>query len=956
MDTRERITEALQKGFVDSSIRVDESKRSQFLTNDSITKTTVLDSLKHELSNSNSFTFSVAFITESGLNELKTIFSDLKLKGIKGRIITSNYLSFNSPKIYKELMKIENLEVRISDKEGFHSKGYIFEHDEYTTLILGSSNLTSHALKINHEWNLKISSTYDGDIINSVKNTIDQMWSDSIALSEEWILRYEINYVKPSYIDFISNKIVKEVKKDVIVPNKMQVEALLGIENIRDHNEARALLVSATGTGKTYLAAFDVKKYKPKRFLFIVHREQIINDAIKSFQRVIGNDSSEYGKLTGTSKDYDKKYLFSTNFTMSNDETLKRYSKDEFDYIVIDEVHRSSADTYQKIIDHFTPKFMLGMTATPERPTGENIFEIFDYNIAYEIRLQEAMEEDLICPFHYFGVTDYVKDDYVIDKSTDLKYLVSEERVDNLVDKMEYYGYSGDRVSGLIFTSRVDEAKEVSMLLNERGYKTEYLTGEHSNSEREKVIKDLETGILDYIITVDIFNEGIDIPSINQVVMMRETQSSIVFIQQLGRGLRLHNSKEFVTIIDYIGNYKNNFMIPIALSGDNSFNEDIIRRKTIDTSYISGVSSINFEQIAKERIFRSIGESKMHYISNFKKEYTKLKNRLGRVPMLVDFYHEKSIDTELMGTRVKSYYNFIEKYDKEGFTEIIIDNLGLEGQLVLEMLSRELLDGKRLHEVILLEEIIKNGEISIEELLTIYEYKGLYVDENTIKSVLSIFDMTYYTVTTRDTYQDFAIVNSDNVVIKSTDEFRSLLNNKTFTLFLNDIIDAIHLRNEKYDNSQQFTIGEIYTRRDACRLLNWGKDIQGAIFGYITRDNSTPIFVTYKKEEVSESTDYKDEFINESKFKWYTRGKVTQNTEEVKKIIDSETNNNALHLFVKKDDATYDKRFYYIGRVRPNPEEIIDEFMANGDSVVSIGMTIDEPVNKRLYDYLTDNE
>ena len=329
---------------------------------------------------------------------------------------------------------------------------------------------------------------------------------------------------------------------------------------------------------------------------------------------------------------------------LSKEETLHQFDPEAFDYILIDEVHKAGAQSYHKVIDYFKPTFFMGMTATPERTDDFNIYELFDYNIAYEIRLQEALEEDMLCPFHYFGVTDLEYDGEVIDDATLLTKLVTEERVNHMIEKIEYYGFSGEKVKGLIFCSRKDEAEKLSIAMNAKGYQTVALTGKHSQEERAREVNRLESGILDYIITVDIFNEGIDIPSVNQVVMLRQTQSSIIFIQQLGRGLRKHESKEFVTIIDFIGNYRNNYLIPIALSGDKSQNKDNIRRHMKDTSYIKGVSTVNFEEIAKKQIFKAINSSNLTEMKKLKEAFVELKNRIGRVPYLYDFVSNHSID------------------------------------------------------------------------------------------------------------------------------------------------------------------------------------------------------------------------------------------------------------------------------------------------------------------------
>ena len=294
------------------------------------------------------------------------------------------------------------------------------------------------------------------------------------------------------------------------------------------------------------------------------------------------------GMVTGKYQDYDADFVFATIQTLSKTDILSQYNREHWDLIIIDEAHHSSADSYKKIMDYFKPKLWLGMTATPDKGDDHlgdrNIYEIFNHQIAYEIRLQNAMEENLLCPFHYFGLTDL---EIIADvgksseeKVENFRYLTSDERVLNVMKQAEFLGYSGERVKGLIFCSRIDEARELSVKFNEKGWRTLVLSGGDSEAVRAAAIERLageeKEDALDYIISVDIFSEGVDVPEINQVIMLRPTESPIIFIQQLGRGLRKAEGKEYVVVIDFIGNYRNNFMIPIALSGDRSYNKDNI--------------------------------------------------------------------------------------------------------------------------------------------------------------------------------------------------------------------------------------------------------------------------------------------------------------------------------------------------------------------------------------------
>ena len=288
------------------------------------------------------------------------------------------------------------------------------------------------------------------------------------------------------------------------------------------------------------------------------------------------------------------------------------------------------------------------MTASPDRTDSFNIYELFNNNIVYEVRLKEAMENSLLCPFHYFGISDLEVDGKVIDELSEFSNLVSNERVNHIISKINYYGYSGDRVKGLVFCSSKQEAKVLSEEFNKRGYNTTSLTGEDSQERREQEIAKLvanDGDMLDYIFTVDIFNEGVDIPEVNQVIMLRPTQSSIIFIQQLGRGLRKSANKDFVVIIDFIANYKNNFLIPVALSGDNSYDKDTVRKfLSQGTRYIPGMSTIHFDEISKQRIYSAIDNVKLNTWLFVTDEYNKLKNKLGRIPTYSDFENYDAID------------------------------------------------------------------------------------------------------------------------------------------------------------------------------------------------------------------------------------------------------------------------------------------------------------------------
>ena len=713
--TIEKIRQGQETAFINRSVLSNLAYKPQFISNNYREGRKVLSSIEDELLSCEQFSISVAFITMSGITPLLQTLKELENKGIPGRILTTDYLTFSEPKALDKLAQLKNIELKMycanEAGEGFHTKGYIFKSDEIYRIIVGSSNMTLSALTRNKEWNTKIISTVQGEYALQMVGEFQQLWDSEFSKNyEEFIRSYRTTYeVVKKQKAIARQEKIPSVEQYRLKPNKMQVGFIESLQKIRQAGEQRALLISATGTGKTYASAFALREADPKRVLFLVHREQIAKQAIESFRRVFGRTKT-FGLLSGNSKRYDEEYLFATMQMMAKEETLSRYQKTEFDVIIIDEVHRAGASSYQRIMGYFEPQFWLGMTASPERTDGFDIYHLFDHNIAYEIRLQQALEEDLLCPFHYFGITEMEVDGEVFDDTIGMRnfsYLICDERVEYILEKAKYYGYSGDRVKGLMFCSRKEEAKELSRKFNEKGYQTAFLCGEHSQEERERCIERLtsddSTDYLDYIFTIDIFNEGVDIPEINQVIMLRPTESPVVFIQQLGRGLRKADGKKYVVILDFIGNYMNNFMIPVALSGDRSYNKDNMRKYVSGgIKIIPGSSSIHFDEIARKRIYTSIDLAKTNDMKLLRDSYKNLKYKLGRIPSIQDFGEHGSIDVNKIFEKCGSYYAFLVKYEKEYSIRLSPDE-----EQMIEYLSRKVVKGKRVHELEVLRGLIR---------------------------------------------------------------------------------------------------------------------------------------------------------------------------------------------------------------------------------------------------------
>ena len=959
---KEELLKASETGLINSRVDSNLALTPKLIINDYSKGSKVLNEIIYELNKCEEFFISVAFITNSGILPLLETLKTLNKKGIKGKILTTDYLNFSEPKALKKLLEFSNIEVRVYNKENFHTKGYIFKHSNHYKLIVGSSNLTQTALTKNKEWNLKVSSLEEGLLTENVVCEFNTLWNDANDLTLDWINTYENIYRKQ--LEYTKKTTIPSIAQYKLRPNKMQVAAIESLNKLRESGEHKGLLISATGTGKTYLSAFELRNYNPKKALFVVHREQIARQALESYKNVFG-DTKSMGILSGNSKDLNKEIIFSTIQTLSKDKILNSFSNDEFDYIIIDEVHKAGANTYQKIVNYFNPDFLLGMTATPERSDDFDIFKMFNYNIAYEIRLKQALEEDLLCPFHYFAISDITVDGAQLNEKSDFKFLVAHERINYIIDKINFYGYCGDRVKGLVFCSNKNEAIMLSNIFNSRGYNTVALTGDNTQEERntaiEKLEQDEKNNSLDYIFTVDIFNEGVDIPSVNQVVMLRPTESSIVFIQQLGRGLRKNKSKEYVVIIDFVGNYDKNFLIPIALSGDRTFNKDTLRKYVLEGSrIIPGCSTINFDEISKKKIFESIDVANFNDIKLIKESYKSLKQKLGKIPTLYDFDKYEAIDPLRIfdNKNLGSYHIFLKKYEKDYDIQ-----LNDTEELFIEFISKKLASGKRPHELLLLKSILKNETNLIANLIaTLKDTYNINFNNITKTNIINILTNEFPTGTGRKTYSKCIFIEKKDTEYVASKEFLSLLKNISFKDMIYELIDfGLRRYSKNYSNSYKdtcFQLYQKYTYEDVCRLLEWEKGEVALNIGGYKFDKTTktyPVFINYDKHEgIDDSINYEDRFISESKLIAISKSGRTTTSDDVVQAYNADKNNVKMYLFVRKNkDDKISKEFYFLGSIRAigNPNEFI---MKNTNkTAVEIEYQLLTPVRSDIYEYIT---
>jgi DNA or RNA helicases of superfamily II len=944
MDIDYEINQGINFGFLDNSIQSLSRYQPALITNQN---GTVLETLEDELRSAKSFTIAVAFVTSGGLLDLKSTLADLATHGIRGKLITSTYLGFNNPKVFEDLLRIPNLNVRILDQDGFHTKAYYFDHEDYESVLIGSSNLTQNALKKNFEWNLRITSTERGDVICNVKNELTSLWEQAIPLTSVWIDNYRQNW-QPNY----SNHRVKRApdSSGKIIPNEMQKPALEALKYLRDSEHAKkGLVVAATGTGKTYLAAFDVQQFQPKRLLFVVHREQILRKAMSSFREILGGSDSDYGILSGNQKEVTARYLFATVNMISKKSVCEQLGADAFDYIIIDEAHRVSQNLpgekesmYQRLMNFYKPQFMLGMTATPERTDGTNVYEYFDYHLAYEISLLDSLDHDLLVPFHYIGITDYEKNGEVIDDKTSLKYLVSDERVNYIIDKTNYYGPRGNDVHGLIFVSRVTEGRELAVKLTDKGINAQFVSAEDTVEAREKAVHRLTKGELQYIITVDIFNEGVDIPILNQIVMMRPTKSSIIFLQQLGRGLRKFNNKEYVTILDFIGNYDENYMIPMAFDRSHTSNKEKIRKQIISPS-ISGVSTINFEEVARKRILDAVSKARLNDMKRFKAAYQNLKDKIGlRSPMLLDFAKMGSVDVPDIISKFDTLYDMQAKFEDK-FSK----SLTKEQHSFLKFISAEITVSKRPVEAWILKQLLIKHTLTDKEILSRLQSQNIFCDKETLDNVASVLDFTYFAKVKQKKYGQVALIDHIGDKWEFTSKFQQLLQSPDFKTYFEDALDANlwNVRQNPKIYRNRFTIGEKYYRSDIIKMLNWKKEPNYInIGGYGMREDGRflPVFISLKKTvKVQNKMVYKNNFLDRSTLPLFSKsGRSTSST--VESEILKHNDFGMIQLFVRKsnDNRIDGKDFYYLGSARILDAKDIIEKNTDGKATNLVEFTL----------------
>ncbi len=658
----------------------------------------IKDKVKRLLSESKRVDIAISYVVWSGLS---LIYEELKKMGSDSRLVLTIEGLVTDIKSLRKLLELD-MQVKVfapTEKRarGFHLKSYLFEQENSKTLLVGSANISSRAFGLAHEMAVEINAKDEGQIIDEYSETFEELWLDqnSVSLSLPFIEQYNLILKEEKNTQQEVNKLL--FNYNAVAPNHMQKKALEELTKCREECN-KGLVIAATGTGKTYLSAFDVKQARAKKVLFLVHNRLILTSAIETYEKVFPD--STIIELKGTNiSDLEK-----ADFTFTTDKTalthlVNEVDKKYFDYIIYDEAHKVGAGTnYDTIINYFNPDFSLGITATPERTDDPRyLFEKFEYNVPYEIRLLDAMNSELVCPFTYYGLN---LDDRLLNANEEFNYIELAKFIKHQIDTKSHYG---EKLKCIIFCSNIKEATNLSTELKKVGYQAATAVSSDGTTREtvEKYINSLKSDdpkSIEIICTVNKFNEGVDIPDINMIVMLRNTTSAIIYLQQLGRGLRrTEDIHKYVTVLDIIGNSNKCYSIAQVLTGNETVDKRLLYKHTqVEFSTVSQFINVEIEEKAMENIIKSISNN--FTVKNQLKQ--KFKNELSRyekIPSLIELYTNPNFrELELLQLLDKNFYDPFEsyysnKYGIEKDVKFISDFFSLITQFVFRSYTKETL-------------------------------------------------------------------------------------------------------------------------------------------------------------------------------------------------------------------------------------------------------------------------
>ena len=878
---------------------------SRFFTNYSEQK--FIDKLKRSIDLCQSFSFCVSFIKKPGLRLIASNLEAALARGVTGRLITSTYQNFTDVDSLGFFLDLQNrypdrftchldrecFHDQNSNTVGFHSKGYLFSFADHNELLVGSSNITVYALLKNIEWDVSVIDELETDCgtVVAAGQEFDELWERTLPLTRDLIEEYKVRL----YYSIERWDMDYDIANAAVKPNYMQRRALKELNRIRAMGASRALICAAAGSGKTFLAAFDALNFNPRRLLYVVQEGSILMKSFETFQHVFGSDRS-YGVYNKDFKELDAQFLFSTNITMAN--SLELFPPHTFDYVIIDECHHATAETYRKIIDYFQPQFLLGITATPERMDGEDVFGLFDENVPYELRLRDAIINGLVVPFKYYGIRDELIE-YGITETKSHKFVEQfsdEKHCDFIYRSIEKHRLPGQKLKALAFCRDISHAIRMSQAMEDY-YHTQYLTGRNSVGERIRAYKDLQNdeAELEILFTVDILNEGVDIPGVNMVLFLRPTDSQTIFIQQLGRGLRKYEGKQYVTVLDFIGNdYKRSVQIAFALG---SLSENFVVEKQLVAALIAdnyasigladyGVE-IHIDDLSKKEILSYIDAVNFNTQRFLKQDYQNFKKYISaaRYPQHVDYLNNdyapdllKFMQAKTGGRKNASYYGFLQAIGEEDLPAFD------ERQEGLIKYTSEMLPIVRPYEYLILQRIILGaGKASIKDIMDYLRASIRLPDENSFAHALKYMYASGYL----ELIDGMVSLKDVRLGVELDEYMRDLLDYGLGRYEVESSID---------EGTELFHLWAKYRKEQVQQLLcNNPKDIMKGTMYY---GKNVYIYVTVIKSNATKSDlKYVDGYLDTKTFQWETVAHIKP--EELRRQQESEK----AFLFVRKVES-----------------------------------------------------
>ena len=961
--------------------------------------------LKQELLNCKKFYFIVSFIRYSGIQLLISTLDELEKQGIQGEIITSVYLNITDSKALRKLLSYKNIKVKIynNSSESFHTKAYLFEKEKYHSVVIGSSNISQSALYSAEEWNVKLTDSSFFNIYGKSLNQFEKLWhsNEAIELTQDFIDEYE-KYKKSVNVqntfDYRKTKIEQE---NEFVPNSMQKRVLQKLKETRINGNKKGLVISATGTGKTYLAAMDIKQFfeinsntenklfkindkKSKtsniKFLFIAHREELLENAINVFSKILKIDKNEFGRIYGGLKEIDKNIIFASIQSLRNCYNEFKFKPSFFDYIIVDEFHHSMSDSYLKTLSYFNPKFLLGLTATPKRMDGKDILSLCDYNVVDEIGIKEALEEDLIVPFHYFGVNDYtINYDNIPYKNGKynekilLENLLLNTRTDYIVEKINKFGFDGDELSAVAFCQNIEHAFFMKEEFSKKGYKSAVITANTNSNERSEILEKFKNKKIEILCVVDILNEGIDIPTINLLLFLRPTMSSTIFIQQIGRGLRKAKNKDFVTIIDFIGNHKKDYLLINYFSSevdnkDTLFTkkEKIINKIKNQFSNIPKSCYVELDRICQNRIIEKIEKINFSSKNILKEMYLDYKAEIGKseneILKVSDFDTNIELFQEL-SLKLGSFYNAQLQFENSEIKQNKIFLLNSEETEFLAYLEKKLTIVEPFTYLIV-KYLINNDFINLE--IIVDEYKNYF-------NIKDDFQKEYVInrIFTELVEDEILEKNSKNRLFKISKKYNKIFENKkenndeinlklidldnsqnTNYNFKNRLEDLLYLGLSEFKKNNNLSIFnenilipyKKYKRIELQILLDSKVPKGSWRAGYANTDKDICLFATIDKTHIlQENLKYDNSLFADDIIQWISQPKTAHTSSVGKMFINHKKLGYNVHIFIRKFafmDGNKTNPFIYLGKA--------DYYKSSGDKPMRILWKLEKKIPQEL--------